>query len=209
MATLSSQRLSLHERMENIEKQNRQLKRSMAFLVLALLFGFFLIGATKGLQDGNFRQVTAEKIAIIDSSGHEQIIIGSENDRTGIRILNKDGKRVLGLGVTDKGESGILVADAQGRPRIGLGMDEGVPGVALVNEQGKKILALGGDETGYGFVVMDENERQRAGLGYKQGFTGIMIFDDQGQYVRGMVREADGRHYFSYADENGKEVIAK
>ena len=102
-----------------------------------------------------------------------------------------------------------MIADGQGRPRIGLGMEEGVPSLAVVSEHGKKVMAIGGDEKGYGFVVMDENEVERAGLGFMNGNSGFMIFDDNGQYVRGMIRQKDGVHYFSYVDENGNEIIAR
>jgi hypothetical protein len=102
-----------------------------------------------------------------------------------------------------------MVLDGQGRPRIGLGMDEGVPSVALVNDKGKKFLAMGGDERGYGFVIMDENEVERAGLGLKEGTTGIVLYDDKGQYVRGMIREANGTHYSSFVDTNGRETMMR
>jgi len=182
----------------------------MALLALSFLF-LVVIGAKAGRQDGHFRQIFAEKISIVDGSGQDIILIGSDNKvGTGIRILNKEGKRAVGIGIAaDEGGSGILVADKEGRPRIGLGMDEGVPSVAMTNENGKKILAMGGDERGYGFVVMDENEVERAALGFKKGDTGVIIYNDKGEYVRGMIRQKNGVNYFSYVDENGKEIIER
>jgi hypothetical protein len=88
-------------------------------------------------------------------------------------------------------------------------MDEGLPSFAMVNKNGKKIMAMGGDEAGYGLVIMDEKEVERVGVGFKKGNTGFMIFDDHGQYVRGVIRQANGVHYSSYVDENGKEVIGR
>jgi len=207
MKTFSRQKMTINERLEKVEIQNRQLKRSMTFLAL-ILGALVLMGARAGLQAGNFSQITTERINIIDSEGRELIQIGSDIERTGIRMLSKEGKRVLGLGYsTPDGESGILVADNDGRPRIGLGMDGDVPGVALVNENGKKILAMGGDERGYGLSILDEGEVQRASIGYKNGFTGVILLDDQGQYVRGMIRGSNGSHYFSHMDSKGVEII--
>lgn len=209
MESLPRKRETLYERMERIEKQNRRLKGYMVFLVLSFL-ALVVMGAKAGLQDGHFRQIIAEGITIVDGSGQELILIGSAKEGTGIRILNKAGKRALGIGISaDEGGSGILVADKEGRPRIGLGMDEGVPSVVMVDENEKKIMAMGGDEKGYGFVIMDENEVERAGLGFKEGNTGVAIYDDKGRYVRGMIRQANGTHYFSYVDENGKEIIVR
>jgi hypothetical protein len=209
MNSVSKEEATLQERVGRIEKQNRYLKSCMVVLVLSFL-ALVVMGAKTGPGDGQFRLITAEGISIVDGAGKERILIGSAKEGTGIRILNKAGKRAVGLGVTgDEGGSGILVADKEGRPRIGLGMDEGVPSVALTNENGKKILAFGGDDRGYGFVVMDENEVERVGMGFKKGSSGVLLYNDKGQYVSGMIREPNGAHYFSYVDENGKEVFMR
>jgi len=209
MESLSREKATLHERMERIEKQNRRLKNYMVFLVLSFL-ALAVMGAKAGPNDGHFRQIIAERISFIDGAGQERMLMGSSEEGTGIKVLNKAGKKVLGIGIdADEKGSGILVADKEGRPRIGLGIDEGVPSVVMVDENGKKILAMGGDEKGYGFVVMDENEVERAGLGFKDGDTGVMIYDDHGKYVRGMIRQKNGIHYSSYVNEDGKEVIVR
>jgi len=210
MKSLHREKATLSERMNRLEKQNRRLKTCMAVLSVSFL-AIVLMGAKAGVHDGHFRQVIAEGISIVDDAGREIILIGSKKeDGTGMRILNKAGKRIVGIGITaDEGGSGILVADKEGRPRIGMGMDEGVPSLAMTNENEKKILAMGGDMMGYGFVVMDENEVERAGMGVKEGNVGVVIYDDKGQYVRGMIRQKNGTHYTSYVDENGKEIIER
>jgi hypothetical protein len=210
MKSLHREKATLSERMNRLEKQNRRLKTCMAVLSISFL-AIVLMGAKAGVHDGHFRQVIAEGISIVDDTGREIILIGSKKEEgTGMRILNKAGKRVVGIGITaDEGGSGILVADKEGRPRIGMRMDEGVPSLAMTNENEKKILAMGGDMMGYGFVVMDENEVERAGMGVKEGNVGVVIYDDKGQYVRGMIRQKNGTHYTSYMDENGKEIIER
>ena len=210
MQSLRNESATLQERLDKIEKQNRNLKSFVTVLALSIL-AFVLLGAKAGLHDGQFRQITAQRISIVDGSGQEIMLIGFEEELgTGIRILSKAGKRLVGIGITPDGSgSGILVADKEGRPRIGLGMDEGIPSMAMTDENGKKILAMGGDEQGYGFVVMDSNEVERVGLGFDKGDTGIAIYDDKGQYVRGMIRQENGTHYNSYVNENGKEIIER
>jgi hypothetical protein len=210
MESLLREKTTLGERINRVEKQNQRLKTCLAILSMSFL-ALVLIGAKVGLNDGHFRQVIAEGISIVDDTGREIILIGSKKEEgTGMRILNKAGKRVVGIGIAaDGGGSGILVADKEGRPRIGIGMDEGVPSLAMTNENEKKILAMGGDMKGYGFVVMDENEVERVGLGINKGDAGVVIYDDRGQYARGMIRQKNGTHYTSYIDENGKEIIER
>jgi hypothetical protein len=210
MESLLREKTTLGERINRVEKQNQRLKTFLVILSMSFL-ALVLIGAKVGLNDGHFRQVIAEGISIVDDTGREIILIGSKKEEgTGMRILNKAGKRVVGIGIAaDGGGSGILVADKEGRPRIGIGMDEGVPSLAMTNENEKKILAMGGDMKGYGFVVMDENEVERVGLGINKGDAGVVLYDDKGQYVRGMIRQKNGTHYTSYIDENGKEIIER
>lgn len=192
---------TLQARIERLEKRNKRLQNTLILVVIGLLTTL-MMGAKTGWNDGLFSEITAKKITIVDSKGNQLMRIGTDEQLgTGLRIFNDKGVRLLSLGVTaDERGSGILVADRQGRARLGLGMDEGVPSLAVANENGKKLIALGGDTEGYGLVIMDANEVERAGIGYKEGHTGVAIYDDKGQSVRGMVLEANGKHYLFPVD---------
>lgn len=194
-------------RLERLEKQNNRLQKALIIMSLSLV-ALVLMGAKTGLQDGHFGKITVEQITIVDTQGNKVIEIGVDKSMgTGMRILNKEGTQLVGIGVAaDGGGSGLLISDKKGMARFGLGMDMGVPSLALTDEKGKKIIGLGGDARGYGLVIMDGNEVERAGIGYKDGNTGIAIYDDKGQYARGMINQADGMHYSSYIDRNGNEV---
>jgi hypothetical protein len=211
MRSMSKEPATLQERIERLEKQNRRWKSYMAVLASSLV-ALGVMGATVATQDGHFRQITTERVSIVDSTGHEFILIGSGPEGIGMRILDKAGKRVMSLGLAaDEEGSGILVADRDGRPRVGLGTDKGMPSLAMVDEKGKKVIAIGGDESsGYGLEILDQNEVARVGLRIdKQGNSGLTIYNDRGQYVRGMIRQQNGAHYDSYVDESGKEIIER
>lgn len=200
----------LHQRLARIEKQNKRLKRGL----LALAGGLMIVlamGAKTGMRDGHFGNITASGVTIVDASGKELITIGHHPDLgTGLRIYNGSGKRVVGMGVTaDEKGGGLVVADNAGMARLGLGTDSGVPSIAMTDDNGKKVIGLGGTTDGYGLVIMDGNEVERAGIGFKNGSSGFALFNKQGQYIRGMVQRPDGSHFTSYADKNGKEIMAK
>ncbi len=200
---------TLQERIERLEKHNRRLTRGMVASVCCLV-ALGLMGAKAATQDGHFRHLTADDIAIVDAAGQRRILLGAGDEGVGMSIVSKAGQKVVRLGIAAKEHgSGIVVADNEGRPRIGLGLEGDLPSVAMVNEKGKKIMAMGGAESSYGFVIMDDNEVERAGLGFDKGNVGVMIYDDSGQYVRGMIRQKDGVHYSSYLNEKGKEVIER
>jgi hypothetical protein len=197
----------LNQRLDTVEKQNLRFKK-IAGLLCFLLLSFFLMGFKTALQNGHFRNITAEGVTIVNSAGEKLVFIGTTNDGAGMDIFNKSGKRVVSLGITkDESGSGFLVADNSGMPRIGLGMEKEIPSIAIADANGKKIIGIGGGQTGYGVAVMDKNEVERVGIGFQKGNSGFMIFNDQGRYVRGMIRQKDGVHYTSYVDENGKEII--
>jgi len=198
----------LMARMEKIEQNNRNLKRSLLALTACLII-LVAMGAKMGRNDGQFREITAGRISIVGASGQQVMAIGQmEGAGTGIRIYNKEGYRVLGLGITaDESGSGMLVADNDGTPRFGLGMDKGVPSIAITNEEGKKVLGMGGNKEGYGLVIMDGNEVERAGIGFKNGSSGVALYNNQGEYVRGMVQRPDGTHFSSHTDGNGNEIF--
>ena len=82
------EKVTLHDRIEEIEKQNRRLKSCMILLVLSFL-ALAVMGAKAGLHDGHFRQIIAEGITIVDGAGQELILIGAEKEVIGIRFLRK------------------------------------------------------------------------------------------------------------------------
>jgi hypothetical protein len=198
----------LVHRIEHVEKQNRRMKGLTAVMGTVLMAIVFM-GAQAALYDGQFRNITAQGITIVDSMGNHKIQIGTSDAGTGIRVFNAQGKRVVGMGIAaDEGGSGLVIADSEGLPRLGLGMDEGIPSIAMTNKSGKKVIGLGGNAEGYGLVVMNAEEVERIGMGIDaNGNSGIVLYDDQGKYVRGMIQQKDGVHFMSYVDENGKEVV--
>ena len=200
---------SLKKRIEEIEKQNRRLKNYMKVMVLAFLSLAF-IGAKAGPHNGEFNQITAKILTIVDDAGRERIVLGSNEEGTGLKVINMEGKKLLGVGIAagDRG-SGISFSDKEGRPRIGLGLDEGIPGMAIINENGRKIIGIGGDDRGYGLSIMDGDEVERAAIGFQKGSTGVVLYDDEGQFVRGMTRQKDGVHYFSYMDDKGDMMVVE
>jgi hypothetical protein len=198
----------LVRRIERVEKQNHRM-RGLASVLGILLLAVVFMGAQSALYDGQFRNITAQGITIVDEMGKVKIEIGSSEEGAGLRVFNARGQRVVGLGIAaDEGGSGMVVADKEGMPRFGLGMDEGVPSLAMADDAGKKVIGLGGSADGYGLVVMSGNEMERIGVGIdRKGTAGLVLYDHKGQYVRGMIHQQDGVHYQSHVDENGEEVV--
>lgn len=207
MKSLQREVEKLNQRLDSVQKQNRRIKKFAGLLCLPIL-AVFLLGNKAALENGHFRNITAEGITIVNSAGEKIVFIGTTSDGAGLDVFNKNGKTVVSLGIAkDQKGSGFLVADSNGTPRIGWGMEQEIPSIAITDTNGKKIIGIGGGKTGYGIALMDNNEVERVGIGFQDGNSGFGIFDDQGGYVRGMIRQKNGVHYTSYIDENGKEII--
>ena len=99
MADTPENMMALNARMTKIEKQNKWLKNTLALLVVALL-AIGVMGAKMGPADGHFKQIIANGVTLVDEAGSKLVEIGSGDKGTGIRVFNKAGKRVVGIGVT-------------------------------------------------------------------------------------------------------------
>jgi hypothetical protein len=106
---------TIQERLENLERQNRNLERlgTAAFLLMgvALLMG----------QARPSRTVEAEKIIVLDSHGRPRITIGTPGSSGAALDMKPDDPAIWmsdGMGVDRMilTVDGIKLADAEGRP---------------------------------------------------------------------------------------------
>ena len=86
MESLLREKTMLSERINRVEKQNQRLKTCMVVLSMSFL-ALLLMGAKAGVNDGHFRQVIAEGISIVDGTGQEIMLIGSQK---GVRDRHKN-----------------------------------------------------------------------------------------------------------------------
>ena len=126
--------MSIEQRLEQVEKQTKRLRIAVVVLAAALC-GVVSMAATGDIpmklkafdveagrveaDTGKFRTIFAERIAVKNDEGDIQVLIGAPSGYTGgdLRVMNKEGKTVITLGVDDYGNGEIGVYNRKGQGR--------------------------------------------------------------------------------------------
>ncbi|MEK6710421.1 MAG: hypothetical protein AAB289_05250 [Chloroflexota bacterium] len=137
--------MTIEQRLERLERQNRHLKNVLYAVVLSGL-SLFIMGQTRQGRDVEFRTITAKKIFVEDENGKTGIILFSSPILGGsIGISNPDEKLLAAIGVHDDGKHGaISTYNADGRLLVVLGASPSGGGVITTYDgSGKKTIHIG------------------------------------------------------------------
>ena len=116
--------ISLTQRVEKLERENRNLKSGL-LCGLVVVLGIFLIGGTGAGK----KTVEAESFVVKDAQGKVQARLGVTVDGgPALTFFDRKGNPRLfmgSLGLGDHYDLGLALYDAKGRPRFSFGMLEG------------------------------------------------------------------------------------
>jgi hypothetical protein len=169
------------DRLTNLERENRQLKRTGA-AALAILLALVLTGqvappAPPGtveakhfvLRDGNGRR-RADLTTVDVEDGSPYLVLRDKEDR--VRMA---------LAVLRDGQPSVSFRDQAGQARasIGLGFD-GAPGLEFWSKEGVRRAALNdAPKTGVGLSLYHDNTSRATLRLYPDGSTSLMLDDPQ------------------------------
>lgn len=95
----------LASRMDNLERQNRRLKRTVSALFLiavtVLTVGAAAPGSTKDREDVLFGTLRARKVVISDNTGRERLVLGLDSNEPTLKMFNHKGQRQVFLGIDE------------------------------------------------------------------------------------------------------------
>lgn len=98
-------------RLENLERENKKLKRAGAALACAAGVLGLLGMAAPALCD----IVNAERLVLRDPSGHQRLVVDAyQSESPTLTWMGRDGRNVARLGVAENGEAYFDVFDKQG-----------------------------------------------------------------------------------------------
>jgi hypothetical protein len=131
----------LVQRIERIERQNRNLRRCLTGLAALLVGAAVALPTYQALSQGRGRAVV-------------------EADRFVLR--NNDGKLVAAFGVNNYGTANLVLLDKQEHARATIGVNNnGDPAIVLASPGGQQRLTLIHTADGPGLVMMDKNDKPR------------------------------------------------
>ncbi|HKO21455.1 MAG TPA: hypothetical protein VJX91_02290 [Candidatus Eisenbacteria bacterium] len=110
--------VSLEQRLENGERENRRFK-VLGSLVLLGMAGALCMGLTSAPS----KKLEAEVLVLKNAQGKSQMILGAGDDGPALTILDKNGKLRVNLGVGQDGPA-LDLLDAAENPRAQLMITE-------------------------------------------------------------------------------------
>jgi hypothetical protein len=141
MSDANSVSEQLVQRIEQIERQNRSLRR--------YLTGFVALGV-----------IAAVALSAFEAASQARSGATVESNRFVLR--NPEGKIVAALGVNSYGTANLVLLDKQERMRATIGVnDNGDPAFVLANPEGQQRLTLIHTSDGPGMIMLDQNNKPR------------------------------------------------
>lgn len=123
--------MTLEERIEQLEKQNRRRKRTSILLGVCAAAALGMAGA-----DAGPRTVEADKVLIKDPAGHIRIILGMGKNGPELLFRNADGKPQAMLRSGAKGPTLVLQDTGNGR-RASLSVTKSLWGLRVSDARGR------------------------------------------------------------------------
>jgi hypothetical protein len=160
--------MTLEERIERLERQNRRLRAA---------FGVFVVGAVCVLIAGQAAPVTsrsaspagplllpervrAKRFEVINDAGKPVVTLMSWEQGGWIETRDNSGRRLFDVSATDDGNGLLSTYNKEGNEAVSLGGVKGGSGLlAIFDGHGRKLLAEGAAEEGSG-VIASYNRKQ-------------------------------------------------
>jgi len=167
------------ERLERIEHQNRNLKRSWAAAVFGVL-ALILMG--QAMPNKVPEVIEAQKFVLRDSQGRGRATLGFTPDNSPALILNQtDGTIGTTLKAGPQGRSMLSLYDRGGNPRALLSVDtDGSTGLTFGDAAGKARAGLAvTSEKSAGLILYGSGEKPLALVGLTKDASPAIIFTDE------------------------------
>ena len=171
---------TLVARLEQVERENRRLRRAGVMIVLLAVAGLLM-----GQASPPRRTVEAERFLVRDSQGRIRAELGVfEKGVTRLRLLDTVGNARAILAVTEEGLPALALLD-RGQARLMVTADhEGTAGITLFDQAGKMWVALTTFAQRAGLLAFDQAEKRRVLLGaHRDGSPEIEITDQTGKVI--------------------------
>jgi hypothetical protein len=136
--------MTIEQRIEKLERQNRHLKWAIGGLV-GLGFAGVLMGAAAVEKEQIAGLIRARGLEIVTADGKPCIILSATTTNTGtITTMNPAGSKVVTIGVTTAGEGTVTTHNKKGKELVKLGATTSGEGVISTHDSnGRRLLEMG------------------------------------------------------------------
>jgi len=136
--------MTIEQRVEKLERQNRNLKLVAAALLVAGATAL-IMGQAPAANDEVVNLIRAHRIEIISNEGKPAVVLGMTAAGTGtVTTFDPKENKIVSLGVTRNGEGTITTGNRKGNDLIKLAVTTEGEGVLITNNaDGKKLIEIG------------------------------------------------------------------
>ena len=101
---------NLTERLDRLERQNRNLKRGLGGIVLTAAALLLVGAATAPNGDVAFSTIHAQKLAIVDRDGNDRLVLELDAGEPTLTMKNHDGLQQVYLGINENWNDGAYLS---------------------------------------------------------------------------------------------------
>lgn len=107
---MPTQPLRVSDRLDRLEKENRNLRRGMVGIVLFAVVAFTAGAVPTGSEEVEFGTIQAKRLALTDSDGAERLILELQAGEPTLTMLNHDGDPQVYLGIDEAWDDSAYLA---------------------------------------------------------------------------------------------------
>ncbi len=214
--------MTIEERLENVERELKQVKRRGRFLIGAVVMLAAGLAFVAGLKAAAARAVAPEiharSISLEDENGTVRVSLKGDAEMPGLWLLDAKGEPRASLSADEYGPrlslasgkdrpnvvlaandttAGLSLWDAQEETLAALSVNKNGPGLSLTYKSGQPGVWLYSGETGPGLNLNDPSGLPRAGVSVNKLGPALVLKDDKGtprlRLGRAEIRTQDGR----------------
>lgn len=197
---------SLVQRLEQLERGNHHLKLILV-LVLVVSAALLVMGQTK--YGKVTKVIEAEQFVLQDAPGRVRAVLGViENGGAVLSFMNKDGKMVLGVGVTAKDAPSVeLYPDGKRRAALQALSADGPVNLEFTNKQGTAVLGIGVTPNGTpGLSLYGPDWKARAVLQIPNDEDSKFAYVDRYGCIQAELKPPKGQPVMCFFNDSGKLV---
>ena len=176
MTTRTTELQNMFERLDRVEHQNRNLKRTWAATVFGVA-ALILMG--QAMPNKVPEVIEARKFVLKDSKGNGRAALTVTPDNSPLLLLNQpDGTLGVTLTVGPQGRPMLSLYDKRGNPRALLSLDaDGSAGLSFGGADGKTRAGLAvTSEKSAGLILYGNDEKPLAVVGLTRDGSPVMMF---------------------------------
>ena len=198
---------TIEMRLQNLEATNRRYK-TIVMIMLVIVFATIFMAFRKPIAIPDVMQ--AKKFEVVDDNGNVLVRVSQDVGNGLIKTFNKDGKKLVNITYTTKGEGFLALEDGNSQETVRLTTSsEGGGGyIGIYNPLGKRTMTLANEASGGNLYINNSDGDNRAVLQANSAAGGYMaLFNSSGYNAVKFTQTSSGNGDIYVNNKLGEEML--